>query len=107
MGTAVKIDDMARDLITLSGFEPEVDIPIEYIGLRAGEKLHEVLSDGDETPQATSHPKILMTKNKGCNLNHLEKQIDELVAVCAQKDSAGIRRQLQAIIAEYNPVNNP
>ena len=104
MGTAVKIDDMARDLITLSGFVPEVDIPIEYIGLRAGEKLHESLNSKDEDPEPTSHPKISMIKNTACDLNHLENQIDALVAVCQLKDSAEIRRKLQAIIAEYKPM---
>jgi hypothetical protein len=44
-----------------------------------------------------------MTKNESCDLNHLEKQIGELVALCERKDSAGIRRKLQAIIPEYAP----
>jgi FlaA1/EpsC-like NDP-sugar epimerase len=103
MGKAVKIDDMARDLISLSGFEPEVGIPIEYIGLRAGEKLHEELSDEDETLLATSHPKILMTKNESCDLNHLEKQIDELVTICRHRSSDEIQFKLKAIIPEYAP----
>jgi FlaA1/EpsC-like NDP-sugar epimerase len=103
MGKAVKIDDMARDLISLSGFEPEVDIPIEYIGLRAGEKLHEVLSEEDETLLATSHPKILMTKTESCDLHHLKKQIDELVTICRRRSSDEIRHMLKAIIPEYAP----
>ncbi len=105
MGKAVKIDDMARDLISLSGFEPEIDIPIEYIGLRAGEKLHEELGTADENVLTTAHQKILMIRNEACDLQNLENQIDALVTICQHKAGAEIRRQLKAIIPEYNPVN--
>ena len=105
MGEAVKIDDMARDLISLSGFEPEIDIPIAYIGLRAGEKLHEELGAADENAVTTSHQKILMIKNAACDLKNLEKQIDALVTICQHKADAEIRRQLKAIIPEYKPIN--
>ena len=103
MGSAVKIDDMARDLINLSGFEPEADIAIEYIGLRAGEKLHEELHAPDENVISTTHPKIMMIRNTACDLVNLEKAIEELVAVCDHKNSASIRRKLQAIIETYEP----
>ncbi len=105
MGTAVKIDDMARDLINLSGFEPETDIAIEYIGLRDGEKLHEELHASTENVIGTAHPKIMMIRNAACDLGNLEKQIDELVAVCEHKESTTICGKLQAIIAEYDPGN--
>lgn len=58
MGEPVKIDEMARDLIRLKGLEPDVDIPIHYIGLRTGEKLHESIHYNAEEMEATSHPKI-------------------------------------------------
>ena len=55
MGTPIKISDMARDLIRLSGFEQEVDIKIEYIGMRPGEKLYEeLITDGENA----DHPRI-------------------------------------------------
>ena len=57
MGTSIKIDDMARDLIRLSGFEPDVDIKIEYIGLRPGEKLYEELITEGENIVPTRHEK--------------------------------------------------
>ncbi|MBD3385899.1 NAD-dependent epimerase/dehydratase family protein [candidate division KSB1 bacterium] len=79
MGEPIKIYDMARHLIALSGFEPEKDIKIRIVGLRPGEKLHEQLWAEHELPQKTVHPKILKLsnglKNPGCisshDLNHL------------------------------------
>ncbi|UCD81270.1 MAG: polysaccharide biosynthesis protein, partial [Desulfobacterales bacterium] len=62
MGTPIKIDDMARDLIRLSGFEPDVDIKIEYIGLRPGEKLFEELVADGEDVVPTHHEKIKVLK---------------------------------------------
>jgi FlaA1/EpsC-like NDP-sugar epimerase len=62
MGTSIKIDDMAKDLIRFSGFEPDVDIKIEYIGLRPGEKLSEELIIEGEDVVPTSHEKIMVLK---------------------------------------------
>jgi Predicted nucleoside-diphosphate sugar epimerases len=58
MGKPVRIKDMANDLIRLSGFEPEKDIPIIYTGLRPGEKLYEELVSKEEKAQNTDHKKI-------------------------------------------------
>jgi FlaA1/EpsC-like NDP-sugar epimerase len=58
MGEPVKIVDLARNMIELSGLRPDIDIEIEIVGLRDGEKLHEELFAGDETPDRTSHGKI-------------------------------------------------
>ena len=59
MGTPVKIDDVARDLIRLKGLEPDVDIEVTYIGARPGEKIDEVLQYNEEALLPTAHPKIL------------------------------------------------
>ena len=58
MGQPVKIIDLARNMIELSGLRPDIDIEIEIVGMRDGEKLHEELFSGDETPDRTSHGKI-------------------------------------------------
>ena len=58
MGTPTRIDAMARDLITLSGFTPDVDIKIEYSGLRPGEKMHEDLTSDGEQTEPSEHPSI-------------------------------------------------
>lgn len=58
MGQPVKIDAMARDLIRLKGLEPDVDIPVVYIGIRPGEKLHESIHYPMENLETTDHPKI-------------------------------------------------
>lgn len=62
MGLPVKIEDLARDLIRLSGLEPDKDIKIEYIGLRPGEKLYEELMLAEEGIKATTHENIFVGK---------------------------------------------
>jgi len=103
MGTPVKIVDMARDLISLSGFEPDEDIKIEFIGLRPGEKLYEELITADENAQPTQHPKILMLKGTGCDLELLNGKIQALSALAVIQDAALIRSKLQEIVPDYAP----
>lgn len=103
MGTPIKIDDMARDLIRLSGFEPEIDIPIRYIGLRPGEKLYEELITEGEGIVATDHKKIMVLRGTDCNLDVLQRQIDGLLAISRDQDSGKLKSQLKEIITEYRP----
>lgn len=63
MGSPVKIVDLARNMIELSGLRPDVDIMVEIVGIRPGEKLHEELWSGDEEPEGTSHPKIFRSRS--------------------------------------------
>ncbi len=103
MGTPVRIVDMARDLIRLSGFEPDVDIRIEFIGLRPGEKLYEELITADENAQPTQHPKILMLKGSGCDLDLLTGKVQELSALAVAQDADLIRSKLREIVPDYAP----
>jgi FlaA1/EpsC-like NDP-sugar epimerase len=105
MGTPVKIFDMARDLIRLSGYEPDVDIKIDFIGLRPGEKLYEELITAGENTLPTPHEKILMLKGDACDLDLLNGRIQELAAVAQGRDAGRIRSMLMEIVPEYSPAD--
>jgi FlaA1/EpsC-like NDP-sugar epimerase len=102
MGRSIKILDMARDLIRLSGFEPD-DIEIKFIGLRPGEKLYEELITEGEGIVRTTHEKILALRGSPCDLNWLETQINELTELAEKQDVVGIKAKLKEIVPEYTP----
>jgi len=103
MGVPIKIDDMARDLIRLSGFEPDVDIEIEYIGLRPGEKLYEELITEGEGIVPTEHEKIMVLRGGACDQAVLNGAIDELARMAYEQDVEGIISKLKEIVPEYKP----
>jgi FlaA1/EpsC-like NDP-sugar epimerase len=104
MGTPIKIVDMARDLIRRSGFKPDVDIEIKFIGLRPGEKLYEELITEDEGIVNSTHEKIFVLKGKNSNnLNLLNQKIEELVELALCQDAEGIKSKLKEVIPEYQP----
>ncbi len=78
MGTPVKIVDLARNMIRLSGQEPDRDIAIEFVGPRPGEKLHEELWDAGESAAPTSHPKILRCAWQPVDFAWLDEELAEL-----------------------------
>ncbi|MDI6616268.1 MAG: nucleoside-diphosphate sugar epimerase/dehydratase, partial [Syntrophaceae bacterium] len=103
MGEPVRIADLARDLIRLNGLEPERDIPIQFIGLRPGEKLYEeLITDGEKTVP-TEHTKILVLQGEEYNGKALNKQIDRLLAIADTYDAAAIKQKLHEIVPEYTP----
>jgi FlaA1/EpsC-like NDP-sugar epimerase len=113
MGTPVKIVDMARDLIRLSGKEPDTDIEIKFIGLRPGEKLYEELITEGEGIVKTGHEKILVLRNgvqsgepniqnsQHNNLYCLDEKIKELKALADAHDAKGIKKKMKEIVPEY------
>ncbi len=103
MGKPVRIDDMARDLIRLYGFEPDRDIRIEYIGLRPGEKLFEELITEGEGILPTDHQKILVLKAQACDAEALEKAIADLTRLAEAQDANAIKARLAAIVTDYRP----
>jgi FlaA1/EpsC-like NDP-sugar epimerase len=78
MGTPVKILDLARNMIRLSGREPDRDIPIEFIGVRPGEKLHEELWGAGENAEPTPHPKILRCAASPVDPSWLDEELAEV-----------------------------
>ncbi len=87
MGEPVKIVDLARELITLSGFSPEEDIEIKFTIPRPGEKLFEELSIVGEDMQRTRHPKISIWKNIPIDRDKLRAGINELIEIAENEDS--------------------
>ncbi len=103
MGTPIRISDMARDLIRFSGFIPDEEIKIEYIGLRAGEKLFEELITDGEGIVPTIHDKIMVLKNRKPSQVNLSENIDELIIFAKEQDNEKIKNKLQEIVPEYKP----
>ena len=103
MGMPINIDDMARDLIRLSGFEPEEDIRIDYVGLRPGEKLYEELITKGEGIVPTKHEKIMVLKGDRCDQTILNNKINELIKLAEDQDEKRIKAKLREIVPEYEP----
>jgi len=103
MGSPIKIADLARDLIRLSGFEPDADIPIKYVGLRPGEKLYEELITEGEGIVPTPHEKILVIRGTTCDLGRHNGRIDRLRQLAVEQDDHGIRAMLKQMVPEYAP----
>jgi FlaA1/EpsC-like NDP-sugar epimerase len=104
MGDPVKIIDLARDLARLAGRDPD-SVPIQYIGLRPGEKLHESLFYDAEAIESTRHPKVLRARDGGRSsaTGDVLDALDELVAVGASGDHERSRAMLASTLARLDP----
>ena len=103
MGNPVKIADLAKDLIRLSGFSPDVDIKIRYTGLRPGEKLYEELLTAEEGTRRTVHKKIFVAKKQEINAGMLEKEIASLERFARDNNQFQIKKKLIQITGSYKP----
>lgn len=104
LGKPVKIHDLARNMIRLSGFEPEKDIPVTFVGLRPGEKLDESLIGKGEQAVPTSSPKILMLQESSRSPYDwavLEEELQELKGAWERGEEEEIKRMLKKLVPEY------
>jgi len=100
MGEPVKIVDLASDLIRLSGFEPEVDIKIEYSGIRPGEKLYEELLTSEEGLTKTIHNRIFIGKPQEIDWGKLQEDMVRL-AIVVEKEASDIHRCLGNLVPSF------
>jgi FlaA1/EpsC-like NDP-sugar epimerase len=103
MGEPVKIIDLARKMIRLSGKEPDREVAIDFIGARPGEKLHEELWGEDETVSATHHPKIMRVTRQRVDAEWLEQQLAELERLVEAGDTLGLVSRLASIVRDPRP----
>jgi len=104
MGEPISIAQLARDLIVLSGYEPDKDIKIEYVGLRPGEKLYEELFDECERVEPTAAEKINMAVYDGFMSREAALRFGtEMEALLVAKDTAGMMRLLTDVVKTYRP----
>ncbi|MBN2360957.1 MAG: polysaccharide biosynthesis protein, partial [Deltaproteobacteria bacterium] len=102
MGEPVKIVDLARDLIRLSGLDPDKDIEIKITGMRPGEKLFEELAFDDEKAAKTRHHKVYVGRVKPADWSALIAGIDDVARQVDQLDERQIYEQLRGLIPEFS-----
>src|SRR6185436_16175079 len=101
MGEPVKIVDLARDLITLSGLRPGHDIEVKFTGVRPGEKLFEQLSTDAEDADKTKHPKIFIGRVASPAWADVVRGLDHLLAMVHGEEPQRIRLALHGMVPEY------
>jgi len=110
MGEPVRIADLARTMIHLSGLsertdaEPDGDIDVEFVGLRPGEKLFEELLIGDSVVPS-GHPRIMCARERHIEPALLDKMLDSLRSACEGNDPQTMLRQLRNLVPEYRPAH--
>jgi FlaA1/EpsC-like NDP-sugar epimerase len=103
MGEPVKIVDLARDLILLSGLKPDEDIKIEFTGMRPGEKLYEELSTMLENTAPTAHEKIRIFVGNGMPEGDMLTWLGCLREICEARDVGRLVVALKEIVLDYSP----
>jgi FlaA1/EpsC-like NDP-sugar epimerase len=101
MGKSVKIVDLARNMIKLSGLKENTDIKIIYTGLRPGEKLYEELLASSENTLPTHHKQILVGKVRGYEFAEVTQFINELIALFNSQDNKRIVAKMKDIVPEF------
>jgi FlaA1/EpsC-like NDP-sugar epimerase len=107
MGQPVRILSLAEQMIRLAGFRPYEDIPIEFVGMRPGEKLVEELEIEEEEMSRTRHPKIFIGKIAGLPPGVMLKSVEQLQWLCDAGDAREIRRLVAALLPEARLGSKP
>lgn len=107
MGAPVRIADLARQMIRLAGKRPDIDIPIKYVGLRPGEKLHEELLHARETLVESPQSGLLLAAPRPGILQILAREIDSLEAAVLDDDEDAALRLLRRAIPEFISERTP
>jgi len=107
MGKPVRIVELARNMITLSGFRPNEDIDIVFTGIRPGEKLFEELRTEGEDIEPTVHPKVLIWKDRPIPWERIQTTLVELEALQNCTDRQEIIDAIRKLVPEYQPLNPP
>ncbi len=102
MGKPVKIVDLAKNLIVLSGLRPDKDIKIEFSGPRPGEKLFEEINSLNENTIDTYHEKIKIFVGDGVPRDFLTR-VENLRSLCESRDIGGLLLEFKEIVPDYNP----
>ncbi len=103
MGEPVRIADLARQLISLSGLRPDKDIRIEFTGMRPGEKLYEELHGTEEHTIQSGHDKILIYAGESLPQERMAHHVAVLRSACEARDLRRLLFELKAIVPDYNP----
>ena len=107
MGSPVKIVDLARQMIELSGLKPDEDIQIEFIGIRPGEKLFEEVTHKGENFAPTTHAKICRFLSKPADLAQIRKTLERLRANLHQSEANELKRMVKEAVPDYQPYLAP
>ncbi len=102
MGKPIKIIDLARQIIRLSGRRPDTDIQIKIIGLRAGEKLYEEVTHSDESVMETASKSVFKVAPRFTDLRIIQQQLQELRAACNGGDEERLLRVLNLAVPEFS-----
>ncbi|MBC6110539.1 SDR family NAD(P)-dependent oxidoreductase [Pedobacter fastidiosus] len=106
MGKSVKIVELAKKMIRLAGLEPNVDIKIEYSGLRPGEKLYEELLNDNENTMPTHHEKIMIGKVREYVFADVEEQIYQLIATAKSGNDRQVVINMKKLVPEFKSKNS-